>query len=206
MERNFSQANWNQRYQGENYLFGKAPNAFLKRQAHLLKPGMRALAIADGEGRNGVWLAEHGLNVLSIDFSEIALAKAVKLASERGVKLNTMTADLATWDWAGGPFDLIVSIFFHADPVLRAKIFRDMKKHLAPRGLVLLEGYGLRQLEYRTGGPPTAENLYTAQMLREAFADFEILNLDDYDGVIEEGMAHKGMSALVDLVARKPAA
>jgi len=205
MEKDFPKANWNQRYQTEDYLFGKAPNAFLERQTHLLKSGMRALAIADGEGRNGVWLAEHGLNVLSLDFSDVALAKALRLADERGVKLKTVNSDLATWDWAGAPFDLIVSIFFHAGPMLRAKILRDMQEHLAPRGLVLLEGYGLKQLEYRTGGPPTAENLYSAELLREAFADFEILSLKEYDAVIEEGTAHKGLSALVDFVARKPA-
>ncbi len=207
MAQNSPQAmNWNQRYQRDDYLFGKAPNAFLKRQESLLKPGMHALAIADGEGRNGVWLAEHGLDVLSVDFSETALTKAAKLAAERGAKLKTLQADLATWDWAGGPFDLIVSIFVHFPDPLRTKVLNDIKAHLAPGGLVFLEGYGLKQLEYRTGGPPNAENLYTISLLREAFAHFEILTLEEYDAEIEEGIAHKGMSALVDLIARKPIA
>jgi cyclopropane fatty-acyl-phospholipid synthase-like methyltransferase len=199
--------NWNQRYAANDYLFGKAPNHFLASQKARLRPGMRALSIADGEGRNGTWLAEQGADVLSVDFSDVALKKAARLADERGVKIRTLLADIAAWDWAGAPFDLIVAIFIQfADPTLRTKIFASIKKNLVPGGIVLLEGYRPKQLEYRTGGPPIAENLYTAALLRETFADLEILQLEEYDAVINEGAAHSGMSALVDLVARKPQA
>jgi cyclopropane fatty-acyl-phospholipid synthase-like methyltransferase len=200
-------AGWNQRYSGESYLFGTGPNRFLASQVERLKPGMLALAIADGEGRNGVWLAEHGLNVLSLDFSEVALEKAKRLAAGRGAKIRTLLADIKTWNWSGGPFDLILAIFIQfADPALRAEIFARTKENLAPGCLLMLEGYRPEQLTYKTGGPPIAENMYTAALLHESFSDLEILHLKEYDASIEEGQGHSGMSALVDLVARKPLA
>ena len=196
---------WDQRFAAEAYIFGTAPNAFLAAQAGLLRRGMRALAIADGEGRNGVWLAEQGLDVLTVDSSRAGIAKAQRLAAQRGVSIRALCADIETWDWSGGPFDVIAAIFIQfASPPLRSKIFTRIKESLVPGGLLLLEGYRPEQLAYRTGGPPIAENLYTADMLRAAFSDFEILQLKEYDAVISEGTAHSGMSALVDLVARKP--
>ncbi|MFT4934160.1 MAG: cyclopropane fatty-acyl-phospholipid synthase-like methyltransferase [Pseudoalteromonas distincta] len=196
---------WDERYQGEAYLFGEAPNAFLARQAHRLAPGQTALAVADGEGRNGVWLAQQGLSVLSADGSPVAQAKAARLADARGVSLDLQQVDLAAWDWPRGQFDLVAAIFIQfAGPELRAEIFENMKRALKPGGLILLEGYRPEQIAYGTGGPRTPENLYTEAMLREAFADFEILELAAYDAVIEEGAGHSGQSALIDLVARKP--
>lgn len=196
---------WDERYQGEAYLFGEAPNAFLARQAHRLAPGQTALAVADGEGRNGVWLAQQGLSVLSADGSPVAQAKAARLAEARGVSLDLQQVDLAAWDWPRGRFDLVAAIFIQfAGPELRAEIFENMKRALKPGGLILLEGYRPEQIAYGTGGPRTPENLYTEAMLREAFADFEILELAAYDAVIEEGAGHSGQSALIDLVARKP--
>ena len=196
---------WNSRFSGEDYLFGTAPNAFLAAQAHRLKPGQTALALADGEGRNGVWLAERGLDVLSVDFSPVAQEKARRLAARRGVAIRTELADLAAWRWEPERFDLVAAIFFQfSDPPLRAKIFAGIKTTLKPGGLFMLQGYRPEQLQYRTGGPPQVENLYTAAMLRAAFSDTEILHLAEHDSVIEEGSRHSGMSALVDLVARKP--
>jgi 2-polyprenyl-3-methyl-5-hydroxy-6-metoxy-1,4-benzoquinol methylase len=88
---------WETRFSPPGYVFGKEPNAFLKSQAHRFRPGQTALAVADGEGRNGVWLAEQGLDVLAVDFSTTALAKAHALAQERGVRLRTEVADLTAW-------------------------------------------------------------------------------------------------------------
>lgn len=198
---------WNERFSAEEYLFGTAPNAFLSRQRSWLRPGQRALAIADGEGRNGVWLAEQGLDVLSIDFSPVALEKAQQLAAKRGVPLRTGLADLERWDWEPERFDVVAAIFIQfARPELRTAIFQGIRRTLAPGGLLLLQGYRPEQLGYGTGGPPHAENMYTATMLRNAFGDFDILHLEEHDSVISEGAGHHGMSALVDLVARKPAA
>lgn len=196
---------WNERFSSEDYLFGTAPNAFLVRQRHLLRPGAKALAIADGEGRNGVWLAEQGLDVLSIDFSPVALDKARRLAASRSVALRTWQVNLEDWDWEAERFDVVAAVFVQfAPPDLRTAIFEGIRRTLTPGGLLLLQGYRPEQLAYGTGGPPHAENMYTAEMLRAAFARFDILHLEEHDSVISEGTGHDGISALVDLVARKP--
>lgn len=196
---------WNARYAGEGFLFGEEPNAFLKRQAELLRPGTKALAVADGEGRNGVWLAQQGLEVVSTDISEVAQAKAARLAQSRGVSLDLRLADAASWEWPPAAFDLVAAIFIQfANPADRERIFAGIRRTLRPGGLILLEGYRPEQVAYGTGGPPHVENLYTARMLRDAFAGFEIISLAEYDAEVEEGSAHSGMSALIDLVARKP--
>lgn len=195
---------WESRFAEPGYLFGTAPNAFLKAQAHLLPKRGSALAIADGEGRNGVFMAEHGLDVLSVDFSPAAQEKVRKLAAERGVSLRTEQADITNWRWPEAAFDVVVAIFFQfVDPPERAQIFAGIKKTLKPGGLLLLEGYGLKQLEYKSGGPSRRERLYTRELLEEAFKDFSSLDISEYDSELEEGCRHVGMSALVDLVGRK---
>jgi cyclopropane fatty-acyl-phospholipid synthase-like methyltransferase len=195
---------WDERYAGGEYFFGTKPNAFMVSQHHLLKPGMSCLAVADGEGRNGVWLVEQGLTVLSVDSSAVAASKADTLALQRGVKLDFEVADLLAWEWGESSYDVVVAIFIQfATPEQRTQLFANIKKCLKPGGLLLLQGYTPRQLEYGTGGPPLAENLYTEAMLRKAFADMEILHLAAHDSEINEGEGHHGMSALIDLVARK---
>ena len=195
---------WNERYAGEDFFYGTEPNAFLVSQKALLKPGMRCLAVADGEGRNGVCLAEQGLEVLSVYSSHVAQAKAKKLAQQRGVAMLFEQVDLLQWDWGEDNFDVVVAIFiqFVTSPE-REQMFAAIKRCLKPGGLLLLQGYTPRQLEYRTGGPSQAENLYTEAMLRKAFADMDIVQLREHDSVIHEGAGHSGMSALIDLVARK---
>jgi SAM-dependent methyltransferase len=195
---------WQQRYAAPGYLFGTEPNAFLKAHAHLLPKRGTALAIADGEGRNGVFLAEQGLDVTSVDFSPLAQQKANALAKQRGVKLRFIEADMTTWNWKPAAFDVVVGIFFQfAKPSERAVIFAGIKKTLKPGGLLLLEGYGLKQLQYKTGGPSEPERLYTREMLEEAFADLASLDIREYDAALKEGEHHVGMSALLDVVGRK---
>ena len=194
---------WDKRYAQENYVFGTEPNAFLARQAKLLKPGWRAVVVADGEGRNGVWLAEQGLSVQSVDSSSVAQSKARALAEARGVSLELTLTDLDTWAWPTRAFDLVVAIFIQfAAPPLRTRLFEKMQLALKPGGLLLLEGYRPEQIAYGTGGPSTAENLYIEPMLREAFGALQIEELRAYDAVLHEGTGHDGMSALIDLVAR----
>ncbi|MBI4921281.1 MAG: class I SAM-dependent methyltransferase [Devosia nanyangense] len=196
---------WDQRYAEDEYVFGEAPNAFLAGQAGRLKPGMRALAVADGEGRNGVWLAQQGLAVLSVDSSAVAQAKARRLAEARGVPLQLAQVDLVDWIWPEAEFDLVVAIFVQfAGPALRAELFGHMQRALKPGGLLLLEGYRPEQMAYDSGGPSAVENLYTEPMLREAFGGMQVLELRAYDAAIEEGKGHSGMSALIDLVAQRP--
>ena len=195
---------WETRFSALDYVFGKAPNEFLKSHAHLLKRGQKALAIADGEGRNGVFLAERGLDVLSLDFSPKALAKAQALAKERGVKLRTELADLATWAWPTAAFDVIVGIFFQfATPEFRQQLFSNIKQALKPGGLLLIQGYRPEQLKYKTGGPSEIERLYTRALLQAAFSDFTSVEIKEHDSVVDEGAGHAGLSALIDLVARK---
>jgi cyclopropane fatty-acyl-phospholipid synthase-like methyltransferase len=195
---------WDERYSQEGYLFGTEPNAFLVTQRHMLKANMTCLAVADGEGRNGVWLAEQGLHVISVEASKVALDKAKKLAQHRGVELQFEQADLAKWQWGEDRFDVVAAIFIQfAPPALREQIFDGIKQCLKPGGLLLLQGYTPRQLEYKSGGPPVEENMYTEELLCKAFCDMEILHLSEHDDFVSEGTAHSGMSALIDLVARK---
>ena len=195
---------WEARFSGPEYHFGTEPNAFLKSKAGLLKPGQKALSIADGEGRNGVFLAQQGLDVLAMDFSPKALAKSRALAKERGVSIKTEQADLDTWQWPVGEFDVVVAIFFQfCPPALRTKVFANIKRALKPGGLLLMEGYRREQLKYKTGGPSEVENLYTRDLLEKEFADFAKIDIAEYDSEIHEGPGHGGMSALIDLVGRK---
>src|SRR5215467_2156428 len=195
---------WETKFSVPGYVFGTNPNAFVRSQAHRLPARGRALAVADGEGRNGVWLAEQGLDVLSVDFSPTALAKAQALARQRGVTVRTLQADIIAWDWPSAEFDVVVGIFFQfVGPPERHRIFAGIRKALKPGGLLLLEGYGPKQLEYKTGGPSELENLYTEELLRAEFAGFSELRVTSYDSMMSEGIRHVGMAALVDLVGRK---
>ena len=165
---------------------------------------MSVLAIADGEGRNGVWLAERGLRVHAMDASPVAIEKSRRLAKARGVSLEWEEADLNSWSWPDSAYDVLVAIFTQfVGPEGRARQFAGIRQALKPGGLLIMQGYTPRQLDYGTGGPPHAENMYTEVLLRAAFGDWEILHLHEHDDVIEEGAGHSGMSALIDLVARK---
>lgn len=198
---------WSDKYRavGESYLFGTAPNRFLAAQAGLLRAGQRALSVADGEGRNAVWLAEQGLDVTATELSPVALDKAEALATARGVRVDFALADALNWTYPDEAFDLVVAIFIQfAAPDERARLFENLKRTLRPGGRIVLQGYTPKQLDYRTGGPSTVDNLYTAAMLRETFGDFDIERLDEYEDVLDEGSAHRGQSALVGMVARKP--
>jgi SAM-dependent methyltransferase len=192
---------WEGRYAPESYLFGTAPNTFLVAQKSRLPKNGRALSVADGEGRNGVWLAEQGLDVVSMDFSPTAQVKARALAASRGVRIETQQVDVSTYDWPAGVFDVIVVIF--AQPLERTRLFAGVKRALKPGGLLLIEGYPPKQLEYGTGGPTDIARLYTREMLEAGFSDFSEVRIDEYDAEIYEGDGHGGMSALIDLIATK---
>ena len=197
---------WETRFAAPGYLFGTAPNAFIKSKADLLRakaPG-KALSIADGEARNGVFMAEQGLDVLSLDASVRAQEKARKLAQDRGVALHLERGDLEVWSWPLAQYDVIAGIFFQfLTPDSRSKVFAGIKRALKPGGLLLIEGYRPEQLKYKTGGPSEIERLYTRELLEAAFGDFSSLDIREYDAIVEEGAGHAGMSALIDLVGYK---
>ncbi len=197
---------WESRYAAsDDYVFGVLPNAFLAAEAHRIAPGARVLAVADGEGRNGVFLAERGAVVHSVEASAAAIAKARRLAAERGVALTFEQADLMRWDWPVAAYDAVVAIFVQfVTAAERPAFFARLKRALKPGGVLLLEGYRVEQLAHRTGGPREATQLYSEALLREAFADMTIEVLRSYDAVIAEGTGHAGISALVDLIALQP--
>ena len=195
---------WQGRFAVPEYVFGEAPNAFLAAQAGLLPKSGRALAVADGEGRNGVFLAEKGLDTLSIDFSPNGQAKTQALARKRGVKIRTELADVHNWTWPAETFDVIVEIFTQfSTPAERAGKFAGIRKALKKGGLLLLEGYAPKQLEYGTGGPKQLDQLYTMDLLEAEFGSFSKVLIREYETMMSEGGAHAGMAAVVDLVAVK---
>ena len=196
---------WNDRYKAPGYLFGTDPAAFLRREEGRLVTGQTALCVADGEGRNSVFLAERGLRVTAMDTSEVAVDKARALADSKGVKVDFHVADIAAWDWDARRYDVVVGIFFQfAGPALRDEIFAGIVRALAPNGLLLLHGYTPAQLDHNTGGPRILENLYTSDLLADRFKDLDVLHLAEYEAELAEGSRHVGWSALIDLVAQKP--
>ncbi len=195
---------WNERFAAEDYLYGTEPNAFLAAQAHLLRPGMRALVPADGEGRNGVWLAGRGLEVVSVDISSAGLAKGARLAESRGVRVERIEADLCRWSWPRGAFDLCVSIFAHFDRQTRASMHARMIDALRPGGLILMEVFSSDQLNHASGGPKQLDLLYRAGELAADFAALEILHLAEGLVHLNEGRLHQGVGATVRLLARRP--
>ena len=195
---------WDARFDRPEYIFGTEPNAFLARSIGLVPVGQSILCVADGEGRNGVFLAEQGYRVTTFDLSPVAVAKAQALAEARGVDIATHIAGTDDWEWTPERFDAVAAIFIQfAPPEMRARAFEGILRTLRPGGLLLLQGYTPRQLGYGTGGPPFAANMYTQELLREAFADHDLVELTEYDAEIAEGPGHHGMSALIDCVVRK---
>ena len=198
---------WNERFDTGEFIFGKEPNEYLvQKSAQYLKPNNSVLCIADGEGRNGVWLAKQGMRVTGFDVSDIALAKAGQFANENAVSIQYSLCDTDGFDWQTNAYDAVIGIFIQfADPEMRARIFKQVHQTLKPGGLFILQGYTPKQLEYKTGGPSLIEHLYTEEMIRELSQGFEILDLQCYEKELSEGARHTGMSALLGMVAKKSA-
>jgi SAM-dependent methyltransferase len=196
---------WQARYSTPDYTFGKEPNEFLASCRALLPRSGKALAVADGEGRNGVWLAKQGLDVLSIDFSPAAQAKARALAAENHVNIAFVEADVHAWSYPEEAFDVVVEIFTQfSTPAERERKWAGMRRALKRGGLLILQGYTPKQLEYGTGGPKQVEQLYTREMLERAFGDFRDVTIVEEEREMHEGAGHAGLSAVIGLTARKP--
>jgi cyclopropane fatty-acyl-phospholipid synthase-like methyltransferase len=199
------EAFWNGRFASESYVFGTRPAAFLLENARHIPPRSRVLVPADGEGRNSVFLAEMGHRVVATDIAENGIAKAERLAVTRGVSVEFRRLDLQGWQWPEAQFDAVVAIFIQfAPPAFRDEIFAGLKRAVRGGGVVLLHGYTPKQLEYGTGGPSAVEQLYTEELLRTAFADWELLRVQAYERELDEGDGHKGRSAVIDMIARRP--
>jgi len=223
-------ATWNSRYAAASgMLFGSAPNAWLASQRGRLVAGSTALCPADGDGRNGVWLASLGLHAVAFDLADVGVEHAVAHAracglversdevvahlpgvravfdSAAGGSLVLCCADIAAWPWEQSPADIIAGIFFQfASPSLRDQIFDGFRRALKPGGLLIIEGYGPRQMVYKTGGPGVEENLYTLSLLSHAFPGWPVLESRDCDAELAEGSAHVGASHLISAALRKP--
>jgi 2-polyprenyl-3-methyl-5-hydroxy-6-metoxy-1,4-benzoquinol methylase len=195
---------WNRRYAGDEFLFGTEPNAWLREHAAEFPAGGRILSVADGEGRNSVWLAQQGFEVDAFDLSTRAVEKARAFAQRQGVQVNFTVADVDGFAWPPAAYDGVAAVFVQfADPPTRARLFERIVHCLKPGGVLVLQGYTPKQLDYRTGGPPQLSHLYTAEVLRAAFAGLSITELRDYEAQVNEGQGHNGISALMGLVARR---
>lgn len=193
---------WNSRYGEPGFAYGQQPNDFLREQAASLTPG-EALCLAEGEGRNAVHLAQLGHRVLAQDLSPVGLAKAEALARSRGVTIETSRGDLAAFHPAPLSVDLVVAIWMHLPPRLRAQVLARAVAALRPGGHLILEGYTPRQLELGTGGPPQLELLWEAETLRGELAGLELLLFQEHRRWIEEGPYHHGDSAVLQILGRK---
>jgi SAM-dependent methyltransferase len=195
---------WEGRYATGEYVFGTEPNDFLAAAKPLLPATGKALAVADGEARNGVWLAQQGQDVLSLDFSPAAQEKGRLLARERDVRVEFERADVHRWPYPEAAFDVVVEIFTQfSTPAERALKWAGMRRTLKPGGLLILQGYTPKQLQYATGGPKQLENLYTREMLQQAFAGFKNMRIVEEEREMKEGVRHDGMSAVIGLTATK---
>ena len=197
---------WEQRYSStDDYFFGRDPAVFLCDNPGWLLPGLTGLCVADGEGRNSVYMALQGLKVTAFDLSPTAVSRAEKLARDHSVSVNHNVSNWHSWDWDAPPFDLVAAIFIQfAGPSERTKQFANIKSAVKPGGTLLLHGYRPEQIELGTGGPPYVENMYTEKMLRKDFGNWHIRRLAGYERDVQEGRGHSGKSALIDLIARKP--
>lgn len=194
---------WDERYGTTDYVYGTAPNGFLEAHAHLLPPG-EVLCLAEGEGRNAVFLARHGHLVTAVDASPVGLAKARALAARHGVEIETVCADLADYPLGVDRWVGIVSIFAHLPPALRRRVHAQVPAALRPGGLFLLEAYTPEQVALGTGGPKSPELMMDAATLAEELAGLEFLQLEELRREVIEGRGHTGQGAVVQVVARKP--
>jgi SAM-dependent methyltransferase len=194
---------WDERYARESWIFGTEPNDFLREQAHRI-PGGRVLCLGEGEGRNSVYLAELGYEVVGVDRSQVGLDKAQALAQERGVFVETVFSSIEDFDLREGEWDGIVSVFFHLPPELRRKVHSAVVEGLAPGGILILEAYTPRQSSLGTGGPSDPSRLVTLDLLLEELEGLEPLVARETEREIQEGQMHRGWGSVVQFVGVRP--
>jgi SAM-dependent methyltransferase len=193
---------WDERYREPGFAYGTQPNDFLTMAADVIPLGP-VLCVGEGEGRNAVFLAMRGHAVTAVDASAVGLAKAAVLATERGVTLRTITADLAHFPIEEGVWSGAVSIFCHLEPDLRRVVHERLVRGLAPGGVFILEAYRPEQLLYGTGGPTKRELLYTLADLEADLSGFELQHAAELVREVHEGRYHNGRSAVVQIIARR---
>lgn len=189
---------WDTRYSEQGFVYGTEPNEFLVSAAKHIPKG-RVLCLAEGEGRNAVYLASLGYDVTGVDASPVGMKKAAELAKSRGVSIKTVVADLAEYVIEPDRWDGIVSIFCHVPPELRVRVHRAAVAGLRPGGAFVLEAYTPRQLELKTGGPQTLELMMTLDVLKEELRGLELVEAREIERVINEGHFHRGPGAVVQV-------
>ena len=194
---------WDARYASSDFVYGTEPNAFLRNQAHRLSKGAEVLCVAEGEGRNSTYLAGLGLRVTGVDASSVGMQKAQRLAEERHVEVTTVVADLAEYDPGIDHWDAIVSIFAHLPTPIRVPLRERLRRAMRVGGLIILEHYHPRQLEYGTGGPPDATMMSTAQELQADFPGWEVLHEFEGEREVIEGKLHHGLSYVTQFIAKR---
>jgi SAM-dependent methyltransferase len=199
---------WDERFRGEGFAFGTAPNGFLAAQSQYLRRGLRALVPGDGDGRNGVWLAEQGLIVDTVDISPLGVAKSKEMAIARGVPIDAQIGDLLSWAWPLGSYDIVAALYVHFFDADRPRVHRSMLEALKPGGILILEAFSLGQIElkkkYHSGGPNTADMLYSKDKLAADFARGTMLLLEEATVELNEGHRHKGLAAVVRAIVQAP--
>lgn len=193
---------WDQAYAAPGFVYGTAPNDFLLEVAGQLPPGP-VLCLGEGEGRNAVFLADRGHRVVAVDRSRVGLTKARRLAAERGLVIETVVADLATFPIPPDTFDAATSIFCHLPPAIRTGLYAAVARALRPGGALVLEAYATRQLEYGTGGPSRPELLMTLADVRRELPGLELVIAREIDREVNEGSRHHGLGAVVQVLAVK---
>lgn len=195
---------WEQRYTEKGWAYGTEPNEFLFAQKSLFPARAKVLVVGDGEGRNGVWLAQQGFDVTSVDYAAPGLRKARELALAKGTRLNTICADLTQWTWPRATFDAVVSVYVHFSPAVRAAMHRAMLESLKPNGVLLLEGFNKDQVRYSSGGPRDAAMLFSQTELQSDFAGAKVEFLEETVAELNEGQYHRGPGAVIRLILRRP--
>ncbi len=194
---------WDQRYSEPGYAYGTDPNDFLVDSIERLPAGGKVLCLADGEGRNSVYLARNGFEVTAIDASTVGVKKKRQLAKEHGVKVEAIVADLADSTIDSDCYDAINSIFCHLPLPLRKKVHKSVAKSLRKEGIFLLEGYAPKQLENNTGGPRIPELLMELKDVTEEITPLRLIHSIEKDRDIKEGKLHTGIGSIVQVIAKK---
>ena len=197
----FDKLFWNKRYTSGNYIYGEEPNSFLAEHYKLLRNPV--LSLSEGEGRNAVFLASHGLEITGVDFSTVALDKAKKLAKSRGVEIKTIVADLSTFEPGENSYGSVISISAHLPSTIRNRLYPLIERALKPNGIIILEAYSENQLSRDTGGPKDADMLMTVDKLNREFSNFEAILLCEVEREVNEGEGHTGMASVVQFIGRK---
>lgn len=197
----YDESFWDDRYRGDDYLYGKDPNTFLADHCGLLRGPV--LSLSEGEGRNAVFMASRGLEVLGVDISKLALEKAKQLAESRGVQIETKVADLASFEPEEGHYGSVVSISAHLPSRVRNRLYPLVARALKPHGVIILEAFSERQISRDTGGPKDVDMLMTVDKVRQEFPNFEPILLHETLRKLSEGGSHSGIASVVQFLGRK---